>query len=242
MAKTLNSLWDPPFPFPRGAEDVPPKGILAAGPGLTELLKIRAPETLKKRCHLFGRGGTALYAGRDFFLAGPVLGAPMAVMALEILSGGGAEELLFSGYAGSLRADLRPGSLFLPERALSTEGVSAHYSPDLSPDPSLLEKLRKTARETGFVRSGTVWTTDAPMRETPKLRERQKKLGAEAVEMEVSAVFSAARFRALKAAALLLITDVFDEDGWRGGPGGRERGEALEPLLKLAWKTLAAPL
>jgi purine-nucleoside phosphorylase len=238
MTKTLNSLWDPPFPFPKGAEDLPPRGILAATPGLLNALKKSAPEPLERACSIFMLGGTAIHIGREHFLAGPVLGAPMAVMALEILKGGGAKDVLFAGFAGSLVPELALGDLFLPDKALSTEGTSAHYPAELTPDPGLYGVLRQKAAEKRLFRPGTVWSTDGPMRETRATRDSYQSLGAKAVEMEVSALFAAARFRGLRLASILLITDLFEDASWKEGFGTQAYKDGLATLSTLAWETI----
>ncbi|MDR2340445.1 MAG: hypothetical protein LBF40_10010 [Deltaproteobacteria bacterium] len=240
MPETLNSLWEPPFPFPKGAAGLPQKGILAATPGLVASLKASAPEPLGKLCSIFMLGGTAIFGGRDFFLAGPVLGSAMAVMALEVLIGGGAGRILFAGFAGSLSEGLAIGDLFQPDNALSSEGTSQHYPAELAPDPGLYGTLREKAGAAGCFRPGTVWSTDGPLRETKELRDSSVKAGAIAVEMEVSALFAAARFRGAALAALLLITDSFGKDGWVEGFGGKPYQEGLGSLATLAWDTIGA--
>jgi uridine phosphorylase len=238
MPKTLNSLWEPPFPFPKGAEDIPRKGILAATPAILSALRASAPEPLGRLCSIFMLGGTGIFGGKEFFLAGPVLGAPMAVMALEVLCGGGAESVIFAGFAGSLSPALAPGDLFVPDRALSSEGTSAHYPAEPTPDPRLFKALGDGAK--GAVLGGAVWSTDGPLRETPAAREAYGALGALAVEMEVSALFAAARFRGVGLASALLITDSFLGGAWRDGFQEESHKEGLARLGPLAWGALGA--
>ncbi|MDR2405288.1 MAG: nucleoside phosphorylase [Deltaproteobacteria bacterium] len=239
MPKTKNSLWEPPFPFPRDAEDLPSKGILAATPALVNSLKKNAPEPLDRLATFFMLGGTTVYCGRDYFLAGPVLGSPMAVMALEVLMGGGAETVIFTGFAGSLVPELKLGDIFLPDRALSTEGTSAHYSPDLTPDAELYESLQRKALRKGIFHPGTIWTTDGPFRETKVLREASMKSGAKAVEMEVSALYSAAKFRGIKLASIILITDIFSGEEWTEGFKSQAYKDGLNTLCSLAWEAVS---
>jgi uridine phosphorylase len=176
-------------------------------------------------------GGTSILRGKDHFLAGPVLGAPMAVMALEILLGGGAESVLFAGFAGSLVGELKCGDLFVPSSALSSEGSSAHYPSAMLPDPSLHGRLAGALCGEGAPSRGAVWSTDAPFREVREVRDAFRARGAIAVEMVVSALFAAAGFREKAFAAALLITDEFLPDGgWREGfrdPGFRKGLSAL---------------
>ena len=238
MPKTLNTLWEPPFPFPKGAENLSPKGVIAATPALVSILKKSSPQPLDKLCSVFMLGGAQIFTGSEYFLAGPVLGAPMAVMILEILAGGGAEKIIFAGFAGSLSPELRLGDVFLPDAAVSTEGTSAHYPADLLPDPDLYALLRKNASDHGIFHPGMVWSTDGPLRETKLLRQAFTKAGAIAVEMEVSALFAAARFRGLKLGAVLLITDIFENDNWRAGFDTPHYNEGLLHTAGLSWDTI----
>jgi uridine phosphorylase len=186
---------------------------------------------------VFMLGGTSILRGRDHFLAGPVLGAPMAVMALEILFGGGAGSLLFAGFAGSLVSDLKPGDLFVPSRAISSEGTSAHYPGALAPDPGLHGRLAATLRTQGAASGGAVWSTDGPFRETREVRGAFKARGAVAVEMVTSALFAAASFRGVALAAALLVTDEFTEDGgWREGFKDPGFLKGLEALSEGIWQ------
>jgi len=64
---------------------------------------------------------------------------------------------------------------------------------------------------------GGVWTTDAVFRESPDKIERFRALGAVAVDMEASALFTVAAFLEIKAAALLVVSDELSSLTWRPG-------------------------
>ena len=236
--RTHNKLWEPPFPFPKGARELPRRGILAAAPALLKEAVKKAPERMPGKAEFFAPHWTGASYGENFFAAGPVLGSPMAVMALEVLVGGGAEEVLFLGFAGSLVPELRPGDYFLPCGALSSEGTSAHYGPGvLEPDKELFSKLRKVFEPLCLFNTGAVWTTDAPLRETEAARDYFTNKGAKAVEMEASALFAAASFRRVKLAAIILITDCFaGEGGWSEGFKDQKFKKALSSIGELAWE------
>jgi uridine phosphorylase len=200
-------------------------------------LQREAPEPLESQASVFMMGGTSILRGKDHFLAGPVLGAPMAVMALEILIGGGAKNVLYAGFAGSLAGELKAGDLFVPSSAFSTEGTSAHYPAALEPDPDLHARLAGCLRGGGAASRGAVWSTDGPFREVRELRDAFKARGALAVEMVVSALFAAAGFRGLALAAALLVTDEFLPDGsWREGFRDPGFPEGLAALSKGVWR------
>jgi nucleoside phosphorylase len=154
-------------------------------------------------------------------LAGPLVGAPYAVMIAETLIAWGARTLVFLGWCGALSATVEIGDMVLPTSALIDEGTSRHYLPDIGasvPSPALAEKLAELCAADGSrFHQGPVWTTDAPYREThAKVRDYQGR-GALAVEMECSALFTVAAFRAVAAAALLVVSDELSSLAWRPG-------------------------
>jgi uridine phosphorylase len=157
-------------------------------------------------------------AAEPVAFSGPVLGAPQAVMQLEKLIALGARRVLFLGWAGSLDPALKPGDLLLPLRALSEEGTSPHYTPD--PDPRAPEawtrEVAGALEQSGWpCRSGSVWTTDAPYRETWAKISAYRQAGVAAVDMETSALFTVGAYRKIEVASLLIISDELSGTRWQ---------------------------
>ena len=239
-AETMGPAAGPELTFPSRppapGERLPRLGLLAAV-GLPVLCR-RAPPGGQRRPPLWG-GLSTLTVWPDFFLAGPVLGAPWAVLTLEELLRRGAEDLIFLGSAGGLAPGLRPGDLLCPESGLSTEGTSSHYPAPLAPDPDLRHLLLAQGEP---LANGTIWSTDAPYRETAALVTALKSAGAAAVDMETTALWAAARFRGRRLAALLVIDDLLSEDGHRPGLDRPRFRRGLDRAASLAWRTaLAGP-
>jgi hypothetical protein len=234
----MGSSADPELSFPprppAPRERLPKRGLLAAA-GLPALRRL-APPGGRPRPPLWG-GLTTLTVWPDFFLAGPVLGAPWAVLTLEELIRRGAEDLIFFGLAGGLQAGLRPGDILCPEAGLTTEGTSAHYPAPLTPDPDLRRLLLAQGEP---LAGGTVWSTDAPYRETAALVSSLKAAGASAVDMETTALWAAARFRGRRLAALLIIDDLLSEGGHQPGLDRPRFRRGLSRAAKLAWRTASA--
>ena len=231
-------IHDPEIAFPaiECISSLPEKGLLAAMP--VSPLRRHASAELQAAPPLTG-GLTALSVGPERFLAGPVLGAPQAVMALEELGRRRVKEVIFVGLAGSLGTGLKPGDLYCPEAGFSTEGTSAHYPAPLSPDAALRQKILKAARRMKIT-SGPIWTTDAIYRETASLVEKHKALGVAAVDMETTALWAAAFFRGIRLASLLVISDVLDGLTHQPGFHLSEFKTGLDLAAKLAWRALAA--
>jgi len=64
---------------------------------------------------------------------------------------------------------------------------------------------------------GRVWTTDAPYRETVEKVRKYQAEGLLAVEMEMSALFTVARFRKVELGGLMVISDELYDLTWRSG-------------------------
>jgi uridine phosphorylase len=170
-------------------------------------------------------------------ISGP--GAPFATIVVEELAALGVREFLIVGLAGSLRPNLEAGSLVVCAKALRDEGTSYHYAKASSfahPSPRLLARLKRTLnRNRVSFAEGPSWTTDAPYRETVAEIRRFRRMGILTVEMEASAVFTVAQHLGRTAAALFVISDHLEEDGWK--PRFRDTTPGLRQALRLAIET-----
>lgn len=157
----------------------------------------------------------------SFSLSGPFLGAPQAVMGMEKLIALGVQRIWVLGWCGSLQPDLRIGDLVLPTTAISEEGTSQHYPvAEKIPraDEALCQMLDDALKKKGqsLVR-GTVWTTDAPYRETPAKVKTYQEKGILAVEMEMSALMTLAMYRSVRLSGLLVVSDELFDLKWHSG-------------------------
>lgn len=160
-----------------------------------------------------------------FFLAGPAVGAPMAVLTLEKLVALGASRIIVYGWCGSLSERLRIGDILLPTWAWSSEGTSVHYPQNSRPESHAVTRQlladSLTARG-ATVCSGPVWTTDAPYRENIDQINRLGRQGILGVDMEYAALVAAAAFRKVELTAILLVSDELWSGKWN--PGFRTKG------------------
>lgn len=176
------------------------------------------------------RSSYGLVAGRP--------GSPMAAVLLEELIELGFRRFVVLGSAGYPANDdgAAPyGQVVVPDIAYVYEGTSRHYGADERPvptDPGLRRALQEALKEEGILyRTGPAATTDAFYRETPEFIRELLSLGVLAVEMELSAILSVARFRACRVASLLCISDVIHVGGeWRVGLTSEEF-EAMQRRL-----------
>lgn len=154
-------------------------------------------------------------------VVGPMLGAPHAVMILEKLIVLGAKRILFLGWCGSVRKRVRIADIVVPDRAVIGEGTSAYYplkSGCSRPSEGIVRAIEESLEACSIsFHKGLVWSTDAPYRETRDKvlsLQREDVLG---VDMEVSALFTAARFRQVEIGALLVVSDELGSLDWKPG-------------------------
>jgi uridine phosphorylase len=197
-----------------GEKIIPKYGILAVNPTDMNRFAGNAKKMGYRRQSLFH---AHLFLKDDHFVAGPCVGAPMAVMALEKLIALGANTIILYGWCGSLQTSLQVGDILLPTGFLSEEGCSPHYPLAAKPDmePKLLEELQNTLQDTYRVHQGKIWTTDAPYRETRDKVDRFSQQGIMAVDMECSALCTVAAFRGVRFAAVLFVSDELYHPQWR---------------------------
>ena len=150
-------------------------------------------------------------------------GAPMAALLLEELIAVGFKRFISVGSAGHPAGDKKPslpiGGIVIASQAYVYEGTSSHYRqsarvsfPDEVSVQSLSELL--TASEIAH-RVGAVATTDAIYRETDRFRREISENGVLAIDMQLSAAFTVARFHGVEMVGLLYISGIVGGgSGW----------------------------
>lgn len=180
--------------------------------------------------------------GLPFSLIASPMGASMAVMLLEQLIALGARHFLYLGFCGALEQTYRIGDCFLPLQAIREEGTSYHYLPaDVIPQasPRLTTPLTKEARaRRSVVHSGTIWTTDAPYRETAQKIRYFQEHGVHAVDMEIAALFAVAAYRQCDVAALLVVSDECYHPVWKPGFGAERLRKGCREAVALGLATV----
>src|ERR1019366_4550443 len=122
------------------------------------------------------------------------IGGPYAVLIAEQLAAVGTRLIIGLTSAGRVAAELPLPCLLAVTSAIRDEGTSYHYLPAGSevdcPTP-VAPLLERELRKTGWtVRSGKVWTTDSPYRETESQLQSWAKQGVLAVEMQAASLFA----------------------------------------------------
>lgn len=139
-----------------------------------------------------------------------VYGAARAVEPVHIFGELGTPTVVQIGSCGSLQPGIATGDIVIPEEATIGEGASQYYGGEGSSraDAGLAGKAAALFEARGFtVHRGSHVTTSALLAQPPELVDRWHRAGHLAVDMETSAVFSAARYFGMVAVSLLFVWD-----------------------------------
>lgn len=221
----------------RREEPLPPVAVMAFTPLDLELF-IRCFPVPPKRSHRIFLADvyTGQVDGISIALAGPVMGAPQAVMVLEKLVALGVRRLVAVGWCGSLQPDVKIGDVVIPIGSISEEGTSIHYPIEEAfpgPSPDLLKVLLDGLNPLGLIlHEGMVWTTDAPFRETISKVVKFREQGVLAVEMEASALFAVSRFRKVDTAIVLVVSDELSSLKWVHGFRENRFAETRQAVIR----------
>jgi uridine phosphorylase len=178
--------------------------------------------------------------GRVILVGNFGIGAPVAAVVAETLIACGVREIISLGTAGGLQGDLSPGEIISVHGAVRDDGTSQHYlKPDVpvAPHDALTGRL-ETALGNALSTQGSVWTTDAPFRETIIELETHRDAGILAVEMEAAALMAVCEVRGAAFATSVCISDILSEEGWKALFSETEVREALMTMFKAAVTTL----
>ncbi len=220
---------------------VPPVGVLLVNPVEAKTQMERAVAAGARRRFLFN-SGLVVDERADFFLAGPAVGAPVAVMTLEKLTALGARRVLLCGWCGAISPRLRIGDVLVPTRADIGEGTSQYYrrnheenSEESAPHQGFSEETAtRLAAANITVRGGCVRSTDGIYREEREtLLALHRDYGVDAIDMEFSALCSAAAFRGTEFAAVLVVSDITCGEKWQPGHKTEIFRKSTERVLSL---------
>jgi xanthosine phosphorylase len=164
----------------------------------------------------------AVFQGRAHLYEARPPGCFDALLApVRALRAAGASVLVLTNAAGSLRADVGPGSLMAITDHINMQGTNVLIGPNddaIGPrfpslrdayDPALLASLRASARELGIgLAQGVYLAVAGPSFETPAEIRAFRVLGADAVGMSTVQETIIARHCGLRVAAVSVITNL----------------------------------
>lgn len=139
-----------------------------------------------------------------------IYGAARAVEPVHVFGQLGTPLVVQIGSCGSLQSAVHTGDVVLAEQAAIGEGASQYYDGSVSSwaTTALVDRAEKEFVARGFaVHRGGHVTTSALFAQPPERVAAWHQAGYLAVDMETSAVFSAARFFGMQAVSLLYVWD-----------------------------------
>ncbi|HCY99191.1 MAG: purine-nucleoside phosphorylase [Rhodobacterales bacterium RIFCSPHIGHO2_02_FULL_62_130] len=178
----------------------------------------------------------AVFGAREHYYEN---GNPAAMrLPLTVLKALGADSLIATNAAGSLRADIRPGDLMLLGDHINFSGLNpligektdARFVPmTTAHDPDLRAGLRDSAKAVGVALPEGVYAWySGPSFETPAEIRAIKILGGDAVGMSTVPEVILARFLGLRVAAISTITNM--AAGMSDEQISHEHTKAMAPL------------
>ena len=147
--------------------------------------------------------------GVDLVVSSP--GRAVAGVTLELLAAAGARRVVSVGAAAAL-SPLPTAARCLVTRAFAVDGGLAYPNEDDQPSDSLTASLAAGFEATPVVAA----TTDVPFRQTPAALGRAR-AQAQVLEMECAALFQVGAFVGLDVAAVVVISDHYEDTSWRAG-------------------------
>jgi len=178
----------------------------------------------------------AVFGGRAHYYEsgrGDVMRLP-----LEVLRALGAERLILTNAAGSMRADIPPGDLMLLSDHINFSGLNpligeptdARFVPMKDAyDPAMRAALLDAAKAEGIaLQSGVYAWYSGPSFETPAEIRAIRTLGADAVGMSTVPEVILARFLGLRVAAISVVTNM--AAGLSDEAISHEHTKAMAPL------------
>jgi uridine phosphorylase len=156
------------------------------------------------------------------------IGGPYAVLIAEQLQAAGAKIIIGLTSAGRLASDLPLPCLVVVTSAIRDEGTSYHYlrpGSEVACPSGITSLLQRELPATGWTtRSGKVWTTDAPYRETAAQLEGWARAGALAVEMQAASLFAFGHARQASVACVAMVSNAIDHQGEQFDTGSQDDG------------------
>ncbi len=167
--------------------------------------------------------------------------APIAVAALETSIAMGCKKLFAFGTCGAVAEHLNVGDIVIPTEIIREEGTSYHYAAsgiNATPDKHLMECLlgHCSVQKVLPVHAGKTVSTDAVFRQTVTKELGWRANEILAIDMEMSALLTVARYHQIPAVSLLVVSDKHDlKEGsqwhWGGETLQRNRKIAIDLLI-----------
>ncbi len=139
------------------------------------------------------------------------IGGPYAVLIAEQIKVSGGRAVFGLTSAGRVSSRMPIPGIVVPTSAVRDEGTSYHYLPPgetVDAPPKVVHLLKSALEILALpVLSGTVWTTDAPYRETEQQLSDHAKDDVLAVEMQAASLFAFAKAQHFPVGMVAYVTN-----------------------------------
>lgn len=184
--------------------------LLPGDPGRALLLAqalLSEPKMFNHNRGLWGYTGEAA-DGRPLTIQSSGMGGPSAAIVISELADLGATTVVRVGTCGALDESLALGQLLVATEAVAADGTSRALGAGerVAGNPELCERLVRAAGDGG--RHGPVVSSDLFYDGEAGAEEAWRAAGVLAVEMETATVFALGRRRRLRAASVLIVSDI----------------------------------
>lgn len=137
--------------------------------------------------------------------------APPGAIVAEMLAAGGTQSIIRTGSCGAMREDINIGDLIIVSGCIRGEGTTPYYVPEnfsTVADFVLTKALIDACRELGYTYYiGSVWSTDALLRESKEMIAEMCELQAVGIDMVTSSLLTVAQVKGIKGAGILAVSD-----------------------------------
>lgn len=188
-------------------DNVPDRLLLVA----TTFVMTKVTSKLKK-VKVSGKVTRGTYNDVEIGVVDTGIGTPSAAMIVEGLVRTQPKLLIRTDFCGGLSESQTIGDSFVADDAITGDGCSAAY---FGPEQKVISHealsnfIFSNAKNVGLnVHRGTMWTTDALLKQTQALLESWIEKGASAVDMETTAILGISADEGIPAASLNCISDL----------------------------------
>lgn len=171
-------------------------------------------------------------------------GGPQAAILVEELFALGVHTIVGFGAAGSVSRALPKRTPIIAQSALVTDGTSRLYAPAnnrIQADWALMKVAMETTDGSPYsLHTVTIATVDALFRETKDIIAEWVEMGAEAINMESSTLYTVAASCGVSAIWIGHVSDTLIDEAW---DDWTQPGYRAEPnYAQMCWKVVAAIL
>lgn len=154
---------------------------------------------------------TGFHQGTKITTINGGLYSPDSAIMGELVCAAGTGHIIRTGSCGALQEDISIGDLVIVTGSVRGEGTTPYYVPEnfsTVSDVKVVSALIEAAEEIGIkCHVGTVWTTDALLKETKEQVEKMRSLKVKAVDMVSASLLTVAQLYEVRAGAILAVSD-----------------------------------